>query len=138
MRAKMRTILTLLVAAHVGASAVLFVACGNSDNPSPNPTPTVHDAGLDSSKKRDGSISTGPDAPASRDGGHDGTTPGQPDVIPLPDVSLDVGPCVSDSGSCNSCYTDAQATVNRYNACSPYTTSCVKFTTTVPTVPPIP
>ena len=47
----------------------------------------------------------------------------------------DTGTCKSDSSSCNSCYTDAQAGADPYNACSPYTKNCLKFSGSVPSHP---
>jgi hypothetical protein len=50
--------------------------------------------------------------------------------------SLDTGSCKSDAGTCNSCYSSAQAAADPYNACSQYTANCIKFDSTrVPSHP---
>jgi hypothetical protein len=120
--------------------ALALAGCGNSTGG--NPTPTIRDSGTDTSKVSDASRSDASrsDArPGSGSGSGDATTPPTDapiaDVIQIPDVSLDTGTCVPTSTTCNSCYTDAQAATNPYNACSPYTKNCVPFTTAVPTHP---
>ncbi len=141
MSARMRARVSLLAAASGATFLALFAACSSGGNG--NPAPTIRDSGTDSSRKPDGAVA---DTGTGHDAGHDGTTTtkdgaagkldaGVRDAIAIPDVSLDVGSCRSDSGACNSCYTDAQAATNRYNACSAYTKNCVKFTTTVPAHP---
>jgi hypothetical protein len=121
-------------------SVFAFAGCGGDD--SSNPTPTQQDSGADSatkdSGKDGGKKDTGPqgddsstDSPTGDDGadvttGDDGgedAGDGSEDA-----VSLDTGPnCVSDSSTCNSCYDDAQAAENPFNACSQYTKDCVPF-----------
>ena len=109
-----------------------LVGCGNSSPIPPGP---------DASHPPDGS---GSDSKADTAKPPDGKTSdtNQPDVIVdsgtdtnLPDVNLDTGKCTPDSSACNSCYTDAQAAADPFNACSAYTKNCVPFTTTVPTHP---
>jgi hypothetical protein len=124
---------TLMLASRwaAAASLVLAASCGGNDNG--NPAPTTRDA---SSSGKDGGAS---DARVGHDAGSDVTVAshdaGAGDTSTAPDVSLDTGSCVTDSSACNSCYSDAQAAANRYNACSAYTKNCVPFTTTVPAHP---
>jgi hypothetical protein len=115
--------------------ALSLVGCGNS-NPTPPgpdashpPDGSGHDSKADTSKQQD-SKATDTNVPDNVivDSGTDAN---------LPDVNLDSGSCKSDSSACNSCYTDAQAAADPFNACSAYTKNCVPFTTTVPTVPPL-
>src|SRR5271154_3655804 len=95
--------LTTLGLVAATTSVLAFAGCGGVDNA--NPMPTVRDSGTDSTTNHgDGG---GQKESGGSDGG--GTT----------DTSLpDTGGCKSDSGTCNSCYTDAQAAADPYNACS--------------------
>jgi hypothetical protein len=109
-----------LVATTVSLS--FFAGCGGGGG-SPNPTPTKRDSGPDSTNHPD----TGGNTESG--GGDSGKDAGA-------DVGLpDTGSCVSEASTCNTCYTDAQAATDPYNACSPYTANCHQFTTTVPTHP---
>jgi hypothetical protein len=101
------------------ASALAFVGCGGVNA---NPTPPVKDSGTDSTTNHGDS-----GAPKESGSGDTGAV----------DTSLpDTGGCKSDSGACNSCYTDAQAAADPYNACSSFTKNCVSFDPTrVPTHP---
>ena len=127
--------LTAVVLVTALPYALSLVGCGNS-----NPTPP----GPDASHPPDGSHSDSKaDTANPLDGKTSDTNP--PDTVivdsgtdaNVPDVDLDTGKCTPDSSACNSCYTDAQAAADPFNACSPYTSKCVPFTTTVPTVPPL-
>jgi hypothetical protein len=137
---KLRLGLATALLATAAISASVFVACSSSNGT--NPAPTVRDAGPDSTSKTDAPTShadgntgkdTGPpgtDGGQTKDSGHSKDTGGGVDSGPP-----DTGACKSDSGTCNSCYTAAQAASNPYTACSPYTKNCVPFTTTVPSHP---
>jgi hypothetical protein len=105
-------------------AAGVAVACSGDDN-SGNPTPTV-DSGSGSDVTTTGNdSSTGTDSSSGSDTSTASDAP-----------SLDTGACKSDAGTCNSCYTAAQAAADPFNACSPYTTNCIKFDATrVPTHP---
>jgi hypothetical protein len=123
------------------ASVLFFAGCSGDD--STQTTPTPRDSGTDSTTKEDGGKShkdggsngkdsaTGDDS--SEEAGDDASDANEEDA-----VSLETPDCGSDSSSCNSCYDDAQAAENPYNACSAYTKNCVPFTLTVPTHPAIP
>jgi hypothetical protein len=124
-----------LIALALAASTITlasFSGCGSSNN-SP-------DAGNDSSFPDTGHGSGGTKGTGaggtSGSGGSKGTGSGGTKGSPT-DGGIDTGTCKSDSGFCNTCYTDAQAAADPYNACSAYTASCVQFTGTVPTVPPL-
>jgi hypothetical protein len=113
--------LSLTVLALVATAATVpFVGCGGTANN--NPTPTLRDSGTDSTTNH----TDGGNAQSDSSGGDTG---GGETSLP------DTGSCKSTSSSCNSCYTDAQAATDPYNACSTYTKNCVPFTTTVPTHP---
>jgi hypothetical protein len=104
--------LTALGLVAITTSLLGFAGCGGVDNA--NPMPTVGDSGQDSTTNH--GDSGGQKESGSTDAG--GTT----------DTSLpDTGGCKSDSGACNSCYTDAQAAADPYNGCSSYTKNCVIF-----------
>jgi hypothetical protein len=114
--------------------AVSLVGCGNSNptpgNPDASHPPDAHgsDSKADTAKQSDGKTSDTNQPDSIVDSGTDTN---------LPDVNLDTGKCTPDSSACNSCYTDAQAAADPFNACSAYTKNCVPFTTTVPKVPPL-
>jgi hypothetical protein len=103
-------------------SLSFFEGCGGGSNS--NPTPTKRDSGPDSTNPPDtgGKTDTGGGGDSGNDAGAD---------VGLPDT----GSCKSEASTCNTCYTDAQAATDPYNACSPYTANCHQFTTTVPTHP---
>jgi hypothetical protein len=102
------------VALIATVAASLAVACSGDDNNS-NPAPTV-----DSGNGSDGTMQ-GDDSST----GSDSTSTDTSTASDAP--SLDTGSCKSDAGTCNSCYTAAQAAADPYNACSQYTANCVKF-----------
>jgi hypothetical protein len=105
-----------LAAIAIGlATAIGFVAGCSSDDSSNNPIIPV-----DAGPQPDSTVPT-----------TDSSTPGQDSSTPvtdsgsLPDTNLpDVGNCVSDAATCNSCYTITQ---DPRNACSPYSVSCIPF-----------
>jgi hypothetical protein len=110
-------------------SLLLFAGCSTSSNPAPSstidsstdsPTPDTSTAGNDTG--------VAIDSPVAVDSGTDAVA----DTAVVDVVSLDTGSCVSAMSTCNTCYTDAQAAANPYNACSPFTTNCVPFTTPIP------
>jgi hypothetical protein len=108
-------------------SLFVFTGCSGDDS-AVDSGPTARDSGIDSSttattdsgKEQKDGTTPGSDARTENDAGDAGDA--------LEDVvSLDTGACVSESGSCNTCYDDAQAAANPYNACSPFTATCIKF-----------
>jgi hypothetical protein len=105
------TALALLATTSYGFS---IAGCGGT-NPS-NPMPTQHEGGTDGTMSHpDGAGGHSPDGGGPADDGVD--SPGIPDT----------GGCKSDSSTCNTCYTDAQAASDPLNACSAYTKNCVTF-----------
>jgi hypothetical protein len=125
-------IATLAIAATT-TSILLSVGCSNSSSGEPAPT---RDSGSDSTTGDSGNSGSdsgvGTDSHVSADAATDApaATDGATDA-----VSLDTGSCTSEASTRNTCYTDAQAAANPYNACSPYTVNCVPFTTAVPMHP---
>jgi len=119
-------IAAVVVTTATTACLSLFAACSSSNDS--NPAPTVRP---DSGSKPDAGSSHHPDGghAGGQDGGH--TIPDTGGQMNPPDT----GSCKSDSGLCNSCYTDAQTAANPYTACSEFTKNCVPFTTTVPPHP---
>lgn len=116
---KLTVRLTALALVATTASALAFFGCGGTNDT--NPMPTQRDSGADSTTNH-------PDGGGQPDGG--GETGGMDTSLP------DTGSCKSDSSSCNSCYTDAQATTDPLNACSEYAKNCVPFDKTrVPSHP---
>jgi hypothetical protein len=112
--------LTALGLVATTASVLAFAGCGGVDNA--NPMPTVKDSGTDSTTNH-GDSGGQKESGSTDTGGIDTSLP-------------DTGGCKSDSGACNSCYTDAQAAADPYNACSSYTKNCISFDPTrVPTHP---
>jgi hypothetical protein len=105
----------------LGGSILPFAGCGGESNN--NPAPTQRDSGTDTTTSH-------PEAGSGQDGAGGGDT-GHETSLP------DTGSCESDSSSCNTCYTDAQAATDPYNACSPYAKNCVPVTLTVPSYPPL-
>jgi hypothetical protein len=109
------------------ASVFAFAGCSGDDNSTP-----TRDSGSDATSddgggkpqkdggKGDKDSMSGDDA--SEEAGDDAS-----DANDEGDVSLETPDCGSDSSSCNSCYDDAQAALNPFNACSPFTKNCVKF-----------
>jgi hypothetical protein len=106
-----------LVGAVLGlAGATLtFVACSSDDSSNPGPV-TVFDSGV--SNQGDSSVVTNPDT---------GTVITQMEASVLDSSLPDVGSCVPDAATCNSCYTPAQ---NPLNGCSPATVNCLPFDNT--------
>jgi hypothetical protein len=110
------------------ASLFVFTGCSGDDSTADS-GPTNRDSGVsdsttgttDSGKEKKDGTSPNSDAPVETDAGADASDASE-DV-----VSLDTGMCESDSSTCNTCYTDAQAAANPYNACSPFTANCLKF-----------
>jgi hypothetical protein len=102
-----------VLACSLATATTVFLAC-SSDNSNPGPI-TVFDSGPGNN----------PDVyvPPAGDGA----------VTPTPEASVidanlpDVGNCVSDASTCNSCYTPAQ---NPLNGCSPATVNCIPFDNT--------
>jgi len=120
---KLTLVFASMALAGATVSVSLFAGCGSDNNGNPAPT-NLDSGGPDSTNHTD--TGTGPDSSApSPEGGSDVVTP---ETSTLPDT----GGCVSDSSACNTCYNDAQAKVDPYNACSPYTAACVPVTLTVP------
>ena len=117
--------------ALVATTLSLFVSTGCSgDDSTADSGPTNRDSGgssdsttgtTDSGKEKKDGTSPNSDAPVETDAGGDASD------APEDVVSLDTGACVSESGSCNTCYDDAQAAANPYNAGSPFTANCIKF-----------
>jgi len=114
------TALALLATTSYGFS---IAGCGGTNIS--NPMPTQHEGGTDSTMSHpDGAGGHHPEGGGPGDTGVD--SPGIPDT----------GSCKSDSSTCNTCYTDAQAASDPLNACSAYTKNCVTFDPTrVPTHP---
>jgi hypothetical protein len=108
------------------ASLLFFVGCSNSSTAADGGVPTNRDSGADSTTGDSG-----------KDGGSNGSDSAS-DASEKDAVSLETPDCASEATTCNTCYSDAQATADPYNACSPYTAGCVPFTLTVPTHPQIP
>ena len=104
----------IAVAAAVAASVA--VACSGDDNGS-NPQPTTDSGAVVDGTTPGEDSSTGSDSSSSDTGSLDAP-------------SLDTGSCKSDAGTCNSCFTAAQAAADPYNACSPYTANCIAFAAT--------
>jgi hypothetical protein len=118
------------VAITTTLSLLPFAGCSNSSNPSPI---TTLDSSADSPTADSGGSSkdTGlSDSLVGVDSAPEGGREASADA-----VSFDTGGCVSDSSACNTCYDDAQAAANPYNACSAYTRNCVPVALTVPTHP---
>jgi hypothetical protein len=109
--------LTLPALAAILSTVLISWGCGGGDNS--NPAPTVRDSGTDSTMSQP---ETGGHDSGAIDAGHETSLP-------------DTGSCMSDSSSCNTCYTDAQAAADPLNACSTYTKNCVPVTLTVPSHP---
>jgi hypothetical protein len=125
--------LTALALVTVVSYALSLIGCGNS-NPSPGGPDASHAPdGSGSDSKTDTSKHPDSNAPDTNSSDHVIVDSGTD--TNLPDVNLDTGKCTSDSSACNSCYTDAQAAADPFNACSSYTKNCVPFTTKVPTHP---
>lgn len=101
------------------AASSLASAC-SSDNAS-NPSPTSEDGGNDVTSS---SSSGGSGGSSGSSSGGSGSSSGALTDGPPP---IDTGSCQSDSSVCNSCYTDAQAAQDPYNACSIYAVNCTKF-----------
>jgi hypothetical protein len=112
------------LAAIAAVASSVAVACSGDDNNS-NPQPTL-DSGMGSDVTMMGDDSSmGTDSSMTSD-----------TSAPIDAPSLDTGSCKSDAGTCNSCYTAAQAAADPYNACSQYTVNCIKFDATrVPSHP---
>jgi hypothetical protein len=103
----------LAVAALVASvSSFAFVAC-SSDDSNNTPGPSSHDSGA-----TDSTTSSGGDSSGSGSGSDTGA---------MDSNTIDVGSCVSDASTCNSCYNAMQAQQDPYNACSPYTANCIPF-----------
>ena len=106
-----------VVAVGLVVATGAFLAC-SSDNSNPGPV-TVFDSGT-----QDAYVPPGTDA---------NVPPADGNVGPQPEASLldtnlpDVGNCVSDASTCNSCYTPAQ---DPLNGCSPATVNCIPFDNT--------
>lgn len=127
------------------ASVFSFAGCGGDDTTDAGPTP--HDSGTDSTKgKEDSGKEAGKegkeagkggdkDVEVGDDAGDDGGDAQGTDAEGTDAPEDTTISCTSDASTCNSCYDDAQAAKDPYNACSPYTKYCVPFTTTVPTHP---
>jgi hypothetical protein len=104
------------LAVAVAAATTVVVACSSDDNSNPGPV-TVYDGGVQT--QADTSVpptdsATGPQPDAST---------GLPDAQVVIDANLpDVGSCVSDASTCNSCYTPAQ---NPLYGCSPFSVNCL-------------
>jgi hypothetical protein len=109
------------------ASLLLFVGCSNSSTTADGGAPTNRDSGADSTTTGD----------SGKDGGSNGSDSAS-DASEKDAVSLETPDCASEASTCNTCYSDAQAVADPYNACSPYTAGCVPFTLTVPTHPQLP
>jgi hypothetical protein len=121
-----------VVAVGVAVATVGFVACSNSDNGNPAPV-NVFDSGTPA---QDAYVPPGQDANVP---GQDATVPGQDANVPAQDGNVptdaglldtnlpDVGNCVSDASTCNSCYTPEQ---DPLNGCSPWTVNCIPFDNT--------
>jgi hypothetical protein len=124
--------ITILAFFATSASVFAFTGCSGDDtNSAPS---TERDSGKDSTTPDSGKIDKdgGKDKDSTaesdaEDGGdaEDAETADAEDASE--DVSLDTGKCTSDASTCNSCYDDAQAAADPYNACSPFTKNCVKF-----------
>ena len=113
------------IALFLGAASSAAVACSGDDN-NGNPAPST-DSGTGSDVTMQGDDSSM---------GTDSTTPPGDSTSPIDAPSLDTGSCKSDGGTCNSCYTAAQAAADPYNGCSTYTAACIPFDPTrVPTHP---
>jgi hypothetical protein len=108
------------IALGLSSASLVLVACSSDDN-SNNPPITVVDSGAqqDSTVTPSGDSGPGP--------GTDSSVP-PVDSGPLPDSNLpDVGNCVSEASTCNSCYTVVQ---DPLGACSPYSVNCIPFDNT--------
>jgi hypothetical protein len=119
------------------AASSLSSAC--SSNSAGNPAPTPEDGGNDVASSSS-SGSGGSSGSSGGGGSSSGSSSGGLTDGPTP---IDTGNCQSDSSVCNSCYSDAQAAQDPYNACSAYAVNCTKFDNTrVPLndggVPPVP
>jgi hypothetical protein len=110
------------------ASIFAFAGCSGDDTTTTGPT---RDASSDSTTKEDGGKShkdgSSDKDSTSGDDASDETGDDAGDANDEGDVSLSTPDCGSDSSACNSCYDDAQAAANPFNACSPYTKNCVPF-----------
>jgi hypothetical protein len=121
MKARNVTLVLAGPALALALSLTPFLGCGGGGGG--NPTPTVRDSGTDSTASHP-DTGSGSDASGNNDAAHETSIP-------------DTGSCVSESSACNTCYTDAQAATDPYNACSQYTKNCVPVTLTVPSHPPL-
>ena len=106
----------IVMFASVAASVA--IACSGDNS---NGTPTV-DGGMtaDSTAPGDDSSMMNSDSSMTTDS----------NMNPVDSPSLDTGSCMSDAGTCNSCYSAAQASADPYNACSVYGTACQRFDAT--------
>jgi hypothetical protein len=118
------------VAVGLASAMTVFVACSSDDNANPGPV-TPFDSGPTADTyvpPVDAPVGPQPEA-STADGGpstSDGSTPDANQIVI--DANLpDVGNCVSDAATCNSCYTPAQ---NPLNGCSPYSVNCIPFDNT--------
>ena len=112
--------------------ALSLLGCGNS-NPTPGNPDASHAPDTSGTDSKTDTMKQ-PDTKASDTNPPDGIVDSGTDTN-LPEVNLDTGKCTPDSSACNSCYTDAQAAADPFNACSSYTKNCVPFTTAVPSHP---
>jgi hypothetical protein len=104
--------LAVLAVSAATVTVASFVGCGGTANVGPDASTHDSASGMDGTTKDGG-------GPGKEGGGQD---------TGIPDTGLpDTGSCVSDSGSCNTCYTDAQAAADPLNGCSTYTKNCVSF-----------
>jgi hypothetical protein len=97
------------------ASILLSAGCSNSTTAEPTPT---HDSGTDTATADSGKEGGGKEGDSGKDAARD---------APADVLLVDTGSCVSETSTCNSCYTDAQAQADPYNTCSTYTAACVPF-----------
>jgi hypothetical protein len=116
-----------VLAAGVAVVTVGFIACSsNSDNPTPV---NVFDSGTQADVSTPGQDVNVPVQDGNVPGQDSNVPPQDGNVVPtdagLLDTNLpDVGSCVSDAATCNSCYTPAQ---DPLNGCSPWSVNCIPF-----------
>ncbi len=135
---KVKLRLGAVVLAATTVSVLSFAGCSGDDATDMTPT-NLLDSGPDVAKVDSGKPPVkdgggGSDSRAGKDAG-DATNEVDAADAAKDATPLDTGTCKSEASTCNSCYSDAQAAQDPYNACSSYTKNCVKFTTAVPAHP---